>query len=348
LSTFDVSSQWSRVSARGLSFALAAAVIVGFAAIARAGSVLDRVEAAGVIRCGAVARPGLLTPSPDGADAGLLADLCRAIGVAADGASVKTSVDVYDSDVAFDAVRQGRDDVFFLSGAEIVEQKLAGFLVPGPPVFHETTSLMVAGDSTIERLADLAGRSICFLQGDVSHRQLEAYFAARRLSFQRMGYQEEDELHDAFDARQCQAWAAEVTTLAEVRREGGPTLRGGRILSEPLASFPIIAATGASDGAWSALVFWTIATLMDADRPYRDWAAGGLDSLPIAAAPIGSNAPGTSVGSAAGWREAVIAATGSYQAMFRRNLGQGSPLDIPLGPNALPAEGGLLTPPYAE
>ena len=42
--------------------ALVAAVIVGFAAIARAGPVLDRVKAGGVIRCGAVARPGLLMP----------------------------------------------------------------------------------------------------------------------------------------------------------------------------------------------------------------------------------------------------------------------------------------------
>jgi len=324
---------------RGSILALAAAVIVGFAAIARAGPVLDRVKAGGVIRCGAVARPGLLMPSPDGAPTGLLVDLCRAIGVAATGASVKTSVSVYDSDRAFDDVREGHDDVFFLSGAEIVDRTLAGFLVPGPPVFHETTALMVAGDSSVERPSDLAGRSICFLQGDVSHRHLEAYFAARRLAFQRMGYQEEDELHDAFDARQCQAWAAEVTTLAAVRLEGGKTLRGGRILSEPLASFPIIVATGTSDGAWSALVFWTIATLIDADRPYRDWAAGGLDSLPIAGAPIGI---------AAGWREAVLAATGSYEAIFRRNVGQGSPLDIPAGPNALPADGGLMTPPYAE
>jgi general L-amino acid transport system substrate-binding protein len=324
---------------RGSILALVAAVIVGFAAIARAGPVLDRVKAGGVIRCGAVARPGLLMLSPDGAPTGFLADLCRAIGVAATGASVKTSVSVYDSDRAFDAVREGRDDVFFLSGAEIVDETLAGFLVPGPPVFHETTALMVAGDSSVERPSDLAGRSICFLQGDASHRHLEAYFAARRLAFQRMGYQEEDELHDAFDARQCQAWAAEVTTLAAVRLEGGKTLRGGRILSEPLASFPIIVATGTSDGAWSALVFWTIATLIDADRPYRDWAAGGLDSLPIAAAPIGI---------AAGWREAVLAATGSYEAIFRRNLGQGSRLDIPVGPNTLPADGGLMTPPYAD
>jgi general L-amino acid transport system substrate-binding protein len=324
---------------RALSFALGAAVVIGLAGIARAGPVFDRVKARGGIRCGAVARPGLLTPSPDGAGTGLLVDLCRAIGVAAAGASVKTSVSVYDSDRAFDAVREGRDDVFFLSGAEIVDQKLAGFLLPGPPVFHATTALMVAHDSTFRRPADLAGRSICFLQGDVSHRNLEAYFAARKLGFQRMGYQEEDELHDAFDARQCQAWAAEATTLAEARLEGGETMRGGRILSEPLASFPIIAATGASDGAWSALAFWTIAALIDADRPPRDWAAGGLDSLPIQALPTGI---------AAGWREAVLAVTGSYQAMYRRNIGDGSPLDIPTGANTLPANGGLMTPPYAE
>ena len=320
-----------------LSFALA--VIAGFAATARAGPVLDRVKAAGAIRCGAVARPGLLMPSHDGAESGLLVDLCRAIGVAAAGASVETFVSVYDSDKAFDAVREGRDDVFFLSGGEIVDQTLAGFLVPGPPVFHETTALMVAGDSTVERPTDLAGRPICFLQGGATHRHLEAYFAARRLSFQRMGYQEEDELHDAFDARQCPAWAAEVTTLAEVRLEGGRTLRSGRILSEPLASYPIIAATGTSDGGWSALVFWTISTLIDADRPDRDWAAGGLDSLPIATAPLGI---------AAGWRAAVVSTTGSYEAMFRRNVGKGSPLDIPVGPNALPADGGLMTPPFAE
>jgi general L-amino acid transport system substrate-binding protein len=206
-------------------------------------------------------------------------------------------------------------------------------------VFHETTALMVAGDSAFERPVDLAGRSICFLQGDVSHRHLEAYFASRRLSFVRMGYQEEDELHDAFDARQCEAWTAEVTTLANVRLEGGKTLRGGRILGEPLASFPILAATGTSDGAWSALVSWTIATLIDADRPHRDWSAGGLDSLPIQATPAGT---------AADWREAVLAATGSYEAIFRRNVGRGSPLVIPIGPNALPSDGGLMTPPYAE
>lgn len=326
-------------AARRLSLLLAALAIAGFVGVASAGPTLDRVKASGAIRCGAVARPGLLEQKGQGAPTGLLVDLCRAIGVAAAGSSVAVRVSIYDSDKSYDEVRAGRDDVFFLSGGEIVEQRLAGFVVPGPPAFHATIAVMVAGASTAERPDDLAGQSICFLQGDASHHRLEAYFAAKRLPFIRMGYQEEDEMHDAFDAQHCVAMAGEATTLAAVRLEGGKNLRSGRILAEPLASFPILVTTSPSDGAWSALAFWTVDMLSDADLPKRDWAAGGLDSLPI---------DGAALGLQAGWRETVLAATGGYAEIFQRNVGDASLLALPLGPNALAGEGGLMAPPGAE
>ncbi len=326
-------------AARGLSLRLAALAMAGFVGVAWAGPTLDRVKASGTIRCGAVVRPGLLDQKAEGTPSGLLVDLCRAIGVAAAGSAVTVRVTAYDSDNSYDEVRAGRDDVFFLSGGEIVEQNLAGFVVPGPPAFHQTIAVMVAGASAAQRPDDLANQSICFLQGDASHHRLEAYFAAKRLPFIRMGHQEEDEMHDAFDSGQCHAMVGEATKLAAVRLEGGTNRRSGRILAEPLASFPIFVATGPGDGAWSALAFWTVDMLIDADRPKRDWAAGGLDSLPI-------DAP--ALGLAKGWRETVLAATGDYAEIFRRNIGDASPLDLPLGPNALAGEGGLMAPPYAE
>jgi general L-amino acid transport system substrate-binding protein len=311
----------------------------GLVSTASASPVLDRVKAGGVIRCGAVARPGLLETNRDGAPHGLLVDLCRAIGVAAAGPSVAVRMARYDADDSYDSVRSGRDDVFFLSGSEIIDQKLAGRVLPGPAVFFETSALMVVDRSPVQRPADLAGQAICFLQGDVSHRHLEAFFAARRLSFIRMGFQEEVELYDAFDAQACHAMAGEATTLADVRRQGGDNRRGGRILAEPLASFPILAATDARDGEWSSLVFWTVATLIDVDRPRQDWAAGGLDSLPLDSAGLGL---------APEWQKTVLAATGGYADMVRLNLGEASPLKLPAGPNALAGAGGLMTPPFAE
>jgi len=321
------------------ALALAMVVTATSSASALAGPVADRIKAGRIIRCGAVERPGLLEPGQDGTPRGLLVDLCRAFGVAAAGPSVAVAMDFYDADATYDAVRAGSEDVFFLTGSEIVDQKLAGKIMPGPVVFAETSALMVAEGSGAQRPADLAGQPICFLQGDASHRHLEAFFAARRVAFVRMGYQEESELYDAFDAQVCPAMAGEATTLARVRLEGGKNRRNGRILSEPLASFPILAATSPRDGEWSAVVSWTFATLIDADRPKQDWAAGGLDSLPLEAAGLGLEA---------GWQKTVLAAGGGYAQMLRRNVGDASPLKLPAGLNALAGAGGLMTPPYAE
>ena len=156
--------------------------MTALASAAFAGPALDRVRTSHFVHCGAAARPGLFAQDENSAPRGLLADLCRAFGVAA-GPDVGVAMNVYDTDASYDSVRSGRDDVFFLTGSEIVDQKLAGQILPGPVVFTESSALMVAAGSPAQRPEDLAGQPICFLQGDVSHRQLEAFFAARRLPF---------------------------------------------------------------------------------------------------------------------------------------------------------------------
>ena len=293
---------------------------------------LDRVKAAGVVHCGATQRPGLFEVAADGAARGLLVDLCRAIGVAAAGPATGAVMSVYDADASYDALRAGRDDVFFLTGSEIVDHKLAGMILPGPIAYTESSAAMVPEASPARTLRDLAGQPICFLQGEAPHRHLEAYFAARRLPFVRMGYQEPDELYDAFAAWACAAYVGEATRLARQRR-------GARILDEKLASFPIAAATGLEDGRWAALVAWTLMVLTDADRPKQDWAAGGLDALPIDLSALGL---------AQDWRQNVLAATGGYAEILRRNLGEASPLRLPPAQNALASQGGLRDALFAE
>ncbi len=317
---------------------LIAFIALVFASPAVAGAVLDRVKVSGAIHCGAVQRPGLFDRTEAG-PRGLLVDVCRAVGMAVAGRPVTVEMTLLDGPPSYDAIRAGRDDLYFLSGAEIVDQKLGGAILPGPVVFHETSALMVADGLPAQQPADLAGQPICFLQGDVSHRHLEAFYAARHLPFVRMGYQEEVEMVDAFDAQMCHGLAGEATTLAEIRRSGGKNRRSGRILAEPLASFPIVAATGTGDAAWSAVVAWTVAALQDADRPKGDWTAGGLDSLPVEAPELGL---------AAGWQKAVVATTGTYADMIRSTIGDGSRLKLPPGANALAGQGGLLAPLYAE
>lgn len=306
---------------------LVAGLALGKAPPAEAGSILDRVRAEGVVHCGAVPRPGLLETSKQGVN-GLLADVCRAIAVAALGPSARTALDVYDSDRGFDAVRAGRDEVFFLSGSDIVDQHLADHVLPGPAVFVESTALMVPAGSPALHLDMLANEPICFEQGTDAHRMLEAWFAEHRLSFVRMGYQEPDEMHDAYDSGVCHALAGEATGLAALRSDGDPQRQGSRILPEPLARFPVIAATGLDDAAWSADVAWIVMAMIGTQRATGAFKAGGTESLPL---------DGSTIGLVANWQTVMVAATGPYGAIVDRNLGPSSPLKLPSDQDLLAA-----------
>jgi len=322
-------------------FAFIAALFVVFnLSAARAGSVLDRIKAQGVVRCGGEPRPGLVGVRPDGRATGLYLDVCRAIAAAVLGSNGRLEFHQYDSSKAYDAVRNGSDDVYFLSGAEILEEGLAGKVLPGPPVFYETTAVMVADKSQVQRLADLAGKPICFSLGSNAERHLEAWFAAHRLDFNHLGYQEDVELYDTYNVQVCRALAAEITTLAEVRLDGGVNNLRSRILPEPLAIFPIVAATGTQDAEWSAIVAWVVHTLVRAEIPAVKWTASGLDSLRIPAAELHLDKD---------WQRRVIDAVGTYGDIYDRNLGQGSPYKLPRGVNnASLHAGGLLIAPYLD
>jgi general L-amino acid transport system substrate-binding protein len=333
------SSPAPRLTLKALSMLAAAIIGILLGPEAHAGSVLDKIKSQGAIRCGAVARPGLLEISATGTASGMFLDLCRAIGSAVLGPQARVVVTAYESDRSFDAVREGMDDVYFLSASEIIEQKLAGRILPGPAVFYETTAVMVPEMSSIRKLEDLASRTICFSQGANAHRHLEAWSETHRLSFQRLGFQEEDEMRDAYNAGECFGLAGEQTSLAAAALNLGVRGTHNRILAEPLAAFPILAASSTRDAEWAAIVTWTIATLMRADAPASNWAAGGLDSIRLDLSELGLDKS---------WQKRAVDIAGSYREIFSRNLGDKSRYCLPIGLNASWPQGGLMLPPYVE
>ena len=317
---------------------LALALFLAFSPLAHAGPIVDRIKSSDAIRCGGVPRPGLVSQAPDGAPSGLYLDLCRAIGAAVLGPEGKIEFHLYDSDSAFARVANGADDLFFLDGSEIADHRLAGAATLGPAVYFVSTAAMVHGPASIQKLRDLAGKSICFYQGDDAHLTLEASMAARRLDFVRMGYMEYGELHDAYNAGVCDAQVGESGDLAAARLEehGAPA---SRILAEPLGSFPVFALSPASDPQWSTIVAWAIYALERAELPATAWAPTGLASLAV---------DGRDLGLPDDWAKRVVGAAGSYADIYARNLGEGSSLKLPRGPNAPSELGGLFVTPYHE
>jgi len=306
---------------------------------ALAGSVVERVKARGVVRCGSVERPGLADRDSHGHWTGLNVDICRAIATAVLGSPKQIQYHNYDIPPDFDAVRNQKDDVYFLTGSEINQQKLAGKILPGPTIFVESHRVMVASNSSAHHVRNLANDSICFLIGSSAERSLEAYFDAIHLNWLRLPFNEDGEMFDSYNVQHCHGIVGETTTLAMLRLDSGVNRLSSRILPEPLTTFPVIAATGTADGEWSAIVAWTVHTLVSGERPEVRWYAGGAGAMPITAPELGLDKQ---------WQQRVLSAVGNYGDIFDRNIGKNSVLKLDRGLDANQFSGGLLLSPFLE
>ena len=309
-----------------------------------AGPVLDRVKAANSVACASEERPGFAEAAEtvktvtgqEEAIAGLAVDLCRAVAVAVLGPHGKIVFTLLDSVKDFDAVRDGRQDLVFLTGGAIAEQHLADRLLLGPPAFVEPIALLVPATSSVEAPRDLKGQSVCFMIGTGAERAMEAAFERDAVAFKRLGFQEDVEMRDAYNVGRCQAVAAEATFLAEVRQDGGVHDLKSRIVDAPLAVDPVFLATGLEDARWSAIATATLQSLeIGPAPPSSGWTGTGAAALAAALTPIGFRE---------GWYADVTAAVGSYDDILRRNMGAGSRLNLAPGPNQTWPKGLLLVP----
>lgn len=314
-------------------------LFLGSTAGAQPASVAERVKARGSVRCGSVERPGLAQQDGNGRWHGLEVDVCRAVAAAVLGSPDRFVYRTYETPKDFDTVREQQDDVFFFSGLEIHEQKLAGRLVPGPTVFVESHGVMVPSTSPVRHVADLAGEGVCFVIGTSSERGLSAYLEKASKPWLRHPFSEEGEMIDAYNAQNCHAVASELTTLASYRLSRGVNRLESRILPESLTVFPLIAATGTGDGKWAGIVAWTIGTLISGERRETNWYAGGAGAMPIAAPELGLEKQ---------WQRRVLAAVGTYGDIFERNLGKGSPFRLERSLNANQIDGGLILGPFLD
>ena len=317
----------------------AALLLAGLAAAvpARAGPVIDRILAAKAVTCGAEERPGVaeVDEGSDGPAHGLAVDLCRAMAVAVLGPGAQARFTVIGSATDLEAARAGAFDVLFLSAGTIASEHLADRVLLGAPAFIETESVMVPEASPVRAARDLSGASVCFMIGTGAQRALEAALEREHVAVKRLGFGEEVELRDAYNVGRCTAVAGDATFLAEVRQDGGVHGLKSRLLDAPLALDPVFLATGTADGRWSAMAAWVLQALVLGSAPRSGWTGTGAGPLAEAATPLGFRP---------GWYGEVVRATGTYADLWDKNLGAGSDLKLPPGPNQPWPAGTMVVP----
>lgn len=328
---------------------LVAAGLAGMAPDAKAGATLDKLRQAGTIGCGVVSEIQEYNKEDlHGGLDGLGLEICKAIAVATLGDAAHMQPKTFPVEhEALLALQKGEIDV--LVGATPSANAVWAYGVQfGPPVFYDAQGIMVHRESGIHGLADLAHRTVCFIDGTDTEVVLDAALRARGIAYYPYPFQEEGEMDAALVVGHCDSMSADLSRLAEKRSGFHARAADFVMLPETLTLDPVAPAYRQGDAQWGAIIDWTVYALVQAEASgvtQANVAALQGSSDPIVQRLLGVDfSAGRALGLEHDWAARVIAAVGNYGEIYDRTTGEGSPLRLPRGLNALWTGGGLMHP----
>jgi general L-amino acid transport system substrate-binding protein len=325
-------------------------------------SLLDEVQNRGTLRCGvneAVPGFGLVTEAGD--YEGFDIDFCRAVAAAVLGDAEAIEFTPLSAEERFTALQAREVDVLirnttWTSSRDGAEG--ANFLTT---TFYDEQGMMVRADSPYQSLEDMDGTVICVLSGTTTELNLETVFNTLGLDYEPRTFEETDPLREAFIQERCDGWTSDKSQLAGIRsawpdNQGGPEAL--RILDERMSKEPLGPVVRDGDTRWADAVNWAVIATMQAEEfgISSDNVQQMLENEnPEIRRFLGQPAPaefgGTEeafdpgLGLPVDYAVQVITQVGNYAEIYDRHVGEGSPLGIERGLNALWADGGLHYPP---
>ncbi len=316
------------------------------------------IRSRGQLSCGVDGQvAGFSSVAADGRYQGFDVDVCRAVAAAVLGSAEKVDFRNVTATQRFPAVASGEIDLLshnttFTLGRDAPGGNGMSF---APVVFHDGVGVMVPVASGISSLAAVAGKPICLLSGATTEQALTDALRQINLTYVALKFSTIDEMFGAYQQGRCAAVSIDRSALAAQRTTfANPAAH--RILPAVLSKEPLAPATVQSDPAWADAVRWIVYALFEAEEQ-------GITQANVAARLAEAKANpkladrrrflgvegnlGSELGLPDDFVVKVIAAVGNYGEIYARNVGEGSPLKIPRGPNRLFRDGGLLiSPPF--
>jgi general L-amino acid transport system substrate-binding protein len=313
-------------------------------------STLDKVRAAGVLRCGVVATPEDWNKTDlHGALAALDLEICKAVAVAALGAQARVDVKPFTSELE---AEQGlsKADVDLTVGVTPEATAMWHWGISfGPAIFYDGQGFLVRKDIPAASIADLSGVRVCVVEGTDNEKILLARTVARGIGIIPMPFQEEDEMDNALAVRHCDAISANLSRLAETKGAYPKQLSNDKMLPDLLTLAPAAPAYRQDDRQWGMIVDWTIHALIQAEASgvtQANVVAEHASEDPVVQRLLGVDwATSRALGlPAKDWAAEVIRVVGNYGEIYDRTVGAEGELKLPRGLNALWSNGGLMHP----
>jgi general L-amino acid transport system substrate-binding protein len=326
------------------AFAVAVAILCLGAGGTAAGT-LDQVKARGYLQCGT--NPGLAgfaLPDDAGNWTGFDVDFCRAIAAAIFDDQTKVKFVPVDAKDRFSALQSGLIDVLSHNTTWTLSREAGQSLLFIGANYYDGQGFMVQKKLNISSALELSGASVCVQQGTSAELNLADFFHTHDMQYEPLDFATSDEALKAYDVGRCDAYSTDASVLFSQRvKLTNPDEHV--ILPEIISKEPFGPAVRQGDDQWFNLVRWVNFAMLDAEEAGVN--SKNVDEMARSEDPgirklLGSEGNfGEGIGLTRDWVYRVIKHVGNYAEVFGRNLGDGSPLKVKRGLNALWSKGGI-------
>jgi general L-amino acid transport system substrate-binding protein len=317
-----------------------------FGVTASAGT-LDFVKAKGFVRCGvSEGLAGFSDRDRNGNWSGIDVDICRAVAAAILGDPDLVSYTPLTARKRFEALLTRRIDVLSRNTTWTLSRDTKGLEFAAVSYF-DGQAFMVREDLGVKSALELDGAAICVTAGTTTEINLADYFRANSMVYRAVGFSTYGEMVAAYEAGDCDAYTADQSALfghrTKLRTPNAHMTLPELISKEPLG--PVVR-DDECDNRWVEVIRWTLYTMLEAEERGID--SGNVDDLrknsrnPGVRRLLGvEGETGKNLGLPSDWGYKIIKLVGNYAEIFDRNLGPGTPFNIPRGLNALWKDGGI-------
>jgi len=323
---------------------LAGAAFAVAGALSANAATLDQVKTRGQLICGA--NPGLAgfgLPDDQGMYKGLDVDECKAIAAAIFNDPNKVKYLPINAKDRPTILASGEIDVLIRNTTWTLSRQTGGMFFTGIN-FYDGQGFMVRKKLDVASALKLDGASVCVQQGTTTELNLADYFRANNMKLEAVVFATDEEATKAYDSGRCDAYTTDASGLYSERlKMSNPD--DHIVLPEIISKEPLGPSVRKDDVQWFQIVQWTHYALITAEE--LGVTQANVDEKlksdnPAIRRLLGVEGSfGEGLGLTKDWAYRIVKHVGNYGESFERNLGQGSPLKIARGLNALWMKGGL-------
>ena len=323
---------------------LAGAAFAVAGALSANAATLDQVKTRGQLICGA--NPGLAgfgLPDDQGMYKGLDVDECKAIAAAIFNDPNKVKYLPINAKDRPTILASGEIDVLIRNTTWTLSRQTGGMFFTGIN-FYDGQGFMVRKKLGVDSALKLDGASICVQQGTTTELNLADYFRANNMKLEAVVFATDEEATKAYDSGRCDAYTTDASGLYSERlKMSSPD--DHIVLPEIISKEPLGPSVRRDDVQWFQIVQWIHYALITAEE--LGVTQANVDEKlksdnPAIRRLLGvEGSYGEGLGLTNDWAYRIIKAVGNYGEIFERNVGQGSPIKISRGLNALWNKGGL-------